>query len=185
MKSDKNKIFSVITILLLIVLFEITLQIYFRVKNGIWLWQKKFNVHYVVRVNDRRQYALKPSYHKNNIYINQYGFRDIPNKKYRKEIKANKLLCNLGDSVPFGFNINYEETYSYFLQKDFDIDNLNITVINAGVPSYNLRQSFDRLRYDILSKNWYPEVITIEAANDISLLTFYRERWNPDKTILF
>jgi len=55
-------------------------------------------------------------------------------------------------------------------------------VLNAGVPSYNLRQSFDRLRLDVMRYYKKPAWVTVQAANDISLFIRYGERYTPDIT---
>ena len=58
-----------------------------------------------------------------------------------------------------------------------------MSVINAGVPSYNLRQSYDRLVLDVLNQVEYPTIVaTFQAANDVFLLTQYRDSWTPEVT---
>jgi hypothetical protein len=57
-------------------------------------------------------------------------------------------------------------------------------VINAGVPSYNLNQSFERLILDVYNHVDVKDVkvITLQVSNDISLFMYYRENWTPELT---
>ena len=46
----------------------------------------------------------------------------------------------LGDSVPFGWGVNYEDS----IPGAFEKINKKFTVINAAVPSYTIKQSVDK-----------------------------------------
>ena len=60
---------SLISIVLTLLLFEIALQLYFKVRHGLWFWQREqaFNISFVSSVDDRREYSLTPL-HKNDIF---------------------------------------------------------------------------------------------------------------------
>jgi hypothetical protein len=47
-----------------------------------------------------------------------------------------------------------------------------------------LRQTFDRVRLDVLPRvhSGRIVVVAVEAANDISLFTYYKGNWTPDRT---
>jgi lysophospholipase L1-like esterase len=159
------------------------LQAYYYLENGKWLWQNTaFRIGYTQPLEDRRQYGLRPLFQDREagISIDQRGFR----KTFPGGGEQERVIVCLGDSVPFGAGVWDEETYASYLAKELRAKGLAITVMNAGIPSYNLRQSFDRLRKDVLP--YYPPdriaLITVEAANDISLLTHYGAEWNPDLT---
>jgi hypothetical protein len=165
-----------IAIIFSLLLLELSLQIFFYVKNGHPLWNghKNFTVGYVAPTEDRRQYALKPGYSDQQIKINQQGFRG--------EIIGNnqQLICVIGDSVPFGSGVSNGETFPDFLDKNPATQLKGLHVLNAGVPSYNLAQSFDAWRMELRSRKC--NFLIVNAANDISLLDFYQSDWSLDKT---
>ena len=162
---------------------EVGLQLFYRVQQGSWLWENSgFRIGYTQPVEDRRQYSLRPLYkdEKTGISIDQRGFRET----LAQEGVGNKVIICLGDSVPFGAGVRDKETYAFYLAEKLRTNGWAVDVINAGIPSYNLRQSLDRLRKDVFAL-YPPEqivLVTIEAANDISLLTYYGPEWNPDLT---
>jgi len=170
--------------LISILFLEIGLQGLYRFRSGSWLWEdnkKTFLIGYTQPVSDRRQYALRKGYSnkKFGITINEYGFRGpVP------IVHNQGIIVSIGDSVPFGVDIRDDETYPAILDATLKSLHSDIRVINAGVPSYNMRQAFDRLMYDVLKHFDKKKIIavTVQAANDISLLTQYREKWNPDRT---
>ncbi len=169
----------VISIISSIILGEGILQVYHKLRHGGWLFEKTnaFSLTYTMPVDDRREYTLRPGNHAQNIFINARGFRGKP---IPQEAKS-PLVCALGDSVPFGAGVSNDETYPFYLQAVFKKKGFNRNVLNAGVPSYNLRQSLDRFHFDVWPY-YKPYLVTLEAANDISLLTQYREKWNPNLT---
>ncbi len=159
-----------------LLLLELSLQIFFYVKNAYPLWggHKNFTVGYVIPTEDQRQYALKPGYSDQQIKINQQGFRG--------EIIGNnqQLICVIGDSVPFGSGVSNGETFPDFLDKNPVTQLKALRVLNAGVPSYNLAQSFDTWRMELKDRKC--NFLIVNAANDISLLDFYQSDWSLDKT---
>jgi lysophospholipase L1-like esterase len=165
-----------------ILLGEIFLQVYIKVRYHAWLWNNaQFRISYAVPVEDRRQYGLRPDYSDQSagLRIDQFGFRKMPSPGDNDGI----IVC-AGDSVPFGYGVKDDETYSVYLGQFLNAGGWRIGVVNAGIPSYNLRQSFDRVRKDVIPRFKLDRVrvLTIEAANDISLLAYYKEDWNPDRT---
>jgi hypothetical protein len=101
------------------------------------------------KTNDKRIYTLKKNYFsletiidgindKNwKIFTSNDGFRIEEN--YTIDSTKEKFLF-IGDSVPFGWGVNYNETVPYFFQKK----NLDLTVLNGAVPSYSLNQAVER-----------------------------------------
>jgi lysophospholipase L1-like esterase len=133
-------------------------------------------------VDDRRQYALRAGFRdeRAGITIDSFGFRESSPQAG----PTGPLIICAGDSVPFGAGVKDHETYSSYLAQLLPANGWAGGVLNAGVPSYNLRQTFDRIRLDVLPR--VPSarivVVVIEAANDVSLLTYYKEGWTPDRT---
>ena len=174
-------IFTIIfSIFITIFCLEAFAQTLYRFENGHWLFnpQEQFTVPYAKKVDDRRQYSLLPGYKSETININKFGFRSAD-----KNVDLNKTyVCLIGDSVPFGAGVKDSETLSFHMnmiiaQQGFD----QIKIINGGVPSYNLRQSLDRYRIDI-KPHFKCSALILNAANDVSLIDFFRENWTPEVT---
>jgi len=164
---------------------EIVLQINYRIKNHEWLWENTaFEVNYIIPTNDRRQYTLRPNYYdiEQNMPIDQWGER-ITKQTESLDSTQNVIVC-LGDSVPFGAGIGNDDTYPFYLAQKLTEKGFKYYVINAGVPSYNLNQSFERLKLDVYNHVDVEDVkiITLQVSNDISLFMHYRENWTPELT---
>lgn len=173
------------SVLFTLLLGEIVLQVNYRIKNHKWLWENTaFEVNYIIPTNDHRQYTLRPDYYdvEQNMPINEWGER-ITKQAESLESTRNVIVC-LGDSVPFGAGIGNNDTYPFYLAQDLANNSFKYYVINAGVPSYNLSQSFERLKLDIYNHVDAEDVkvITLQVSNDISLFMYYRENWTPDLT---
>lgn len=163
--------------LLAIAVCEASLQVRYRLMTGGWIWQdlRSYSVRYGIPVNDRRQYALQPNYRYGDVSINELGYRGelIP--------RGTRLaVAVVGDSVPFGSGVADNETYPKMLD-DYSKAKFG-RVLNGGVPSYNLRQSFDRFRYDVEKDYGLPEILIVHAANDVSLFERYGNSYNADLT---
>ncbi len=168
----------VVTIATLLLL-EIALQTFFYIRNGYWLFggHNSFSVKYVKPVGDRRQYSLKEGAVVDRDTINSEGFRGPAMNGHDHR----PVICILGDSVPFGVGVRGSETFPARLQEDLDHNGYRYFVLNAGVPSYNLRQSLDRWRFDV-EPTYKCIIIVLNAANDVSLIDYYGSKWSPDLT---
>ena len=167
-----------IAFLTAITALEVALHIHYYFSTRQWLFRdnSNFKVPYVKAVGDRRQYALRENFKDDMQSINALGFRGaIPPHN------EDPLICVLGDSVPYGAGVKDDETFPHHLQALLDKSGYRARVLNAGVPSYNLRQSLDRWRFDVLPR-WTCTVIILNAANDVSLLDYFGEQWSPDLT---
>jgi lysophospholipase L1-like esterase len=159
---------------------ELFLQVFHKMDTGRWLSEQQvFHVGYTQAVNDRRQYSLRPGYvdRKERLSINEHGFRG---PLIGDDVQH--LIVVIGDSVPFGTGVSDDETYPAVLESLLRQSGHAVRVLNAAVPSYNLRQSFDRLRMEVLTRYRSPLVVLVQAANDVSLATQFRESYTPDVT---
>jgi len=100
------------------------------------------------------------------IHINSHGLRgeDFPEKKPPGEIR---ILC-LGGSTTAGEDVGEAETYPAQLQAILRarFPDLNLRVINAGVPSYDVPHSL--LDYELRLNRFEPDIVTIyHAINDL------------------
>lgn len=179
MEKYTNTLLFAGSLVFCLILAESGLQIYYRNKNGDWLFNvsQGFRTTFVAPVKDRRQYALRPGYEDELIRINELGYRGA-------EVKPDQhspLIINIGDSVPFGYGVGDNETYPAVLGRICAKQFPGCGAINFGVASYNLRQSFDFLHIEGLPR-YAPDLVIVQAANDVTLLSYYRGDWTPERT---
>lgn len=96
------------------------------------------------------------------IYINSLGLRhpEISDN----DIKGKKIVLVLGDSTTFNGYLNFNETYTNYLQEKLSDDYL---VLNAGVPSIDLANEF-AIFYKLLS-SITPDIVIVGAYLNDSL----------------
>lgn len=186
--KKKNYLFKLsvllLTTLVMLMIMEITLQLVVKIRDGKWLFQRPVTskVGYTKIIKERRKFTLKPGFsnRKKTLVIDDMGFRKGP---YPVD-PDKKFIINAGDSMAFGPNLANDETYPYHLARLAKKRNIPVNVINSGIPSYNLWQSFDRLRQEVFPRFSLSRVavITMQAANDVFLLSYYRDRWFPEIT---
>jgi lysophospholipase L1-like esterase len=95
-----------------------------------------------------------------SVSTNADGFR-TPEAKPEKPQECFRIIC-IGDSVTFGnIDINEDETYPYFLQRDLSsrCRGQSIEVINAGCPSYTCIQGLERFKRAGLK--YHPDLIVV------------------------
>ena len=115
----------------------------------------------------RHQPELKDRFFGVDVQINSLGLRDreVPEAKEENEFR----LLVMGDSVPFGIGVQYEDSIPHQLERIAQ-QNLGtekqIRTINMGVPSYNTEQELVQLQS--LGLSLKPDaIVLIYARNDI------------------
>lgn len=179
----KNLLLLLFSTLLTLIVGEACLQLFYRMSMKSWLWQfNAFHVTFAMPVADRRQYALRPDFSDPQIgvSVNRKGFRSPPSTA---DIDAQTpVVVTLGDSKAFGSGVRDDETYAFYIDRLLQEKKPPFRAVNGGIASYNSRQAIDRFQIDVLP-NYKPAVVVFQGAfNDISLLSYYRENWNPDRT---
>tara|TARA_B100000579_G_scaffold427790_1_gene436923 strand:+ start:818 stop:1984 length:1167 start_codon:yes stop_codon:yes gene_type:complete len=76
-------------------------------------------------------------YFDSTVFIEEHGFRSARDKR---SAEPGNIMA-IGDSWTFGYCVDYEETYPYFLEKE-----LNTPVINMGVPAYGSGSTYGLLK---------------------------------------
>ncbi|MCA9806959.1 MAG: hypothetical protein KC476_03305 [Cyanobacteria bacterium HKST-UBA06] len=171
------------SLILALLLGEAVLQGAYYFSQGRWLWQPAaYKAGYVSAVADPRQYSLTPGFADpaQNVSVDAHGFRRSPEASNLPAEAS--VVAMLGDSVPFGAGVGDTETYPYDVQQQLTKAGSSLRVVNAGVPSYNMAQAIQRFYQDVLPNYPNVKVVVLQAANDISLLTYFRDEWTPDKT---
>lgn len=182
-KTRNNILLTLVSIIVTLLIGEAGLQLFYRFSNKSWLWQyNNFHITFVQPVQDRRKYALRSNFSDTQIGVstNDKGFRlsGAPSEI----TPETPVMVFLGDSKSFGAGVRDNQTYEYYIEQKLQKDGVPLHAVNAGVPSYNMRQTLDRYNLDVLP-NYKPKVVVLQGTfNDISLLTYYRENWSPDKT---
>ena len=85
-----------------------------------------------------RAYETQRTVKTYNVFTDENGYR-VPAKR---KIKNNKIVF-LGDSYPYGFGVEYEDSIAGFLEKKIDYE-----IINLSVPGYSpliLRYRLEKL----------------------------------------
>ncbi len=104
----------------------------------------------------------------NNLFeTNRYEGLRLETKELRDSIEYNsfpRLVC-LGDSVTFGWNLAYEESFPYLLENKLKEQYPEIMVINSGVGSETVVDGLNRLDSDVFYFD--PQVVIINfGLND-------------------
>ena len=135
-------IFFVIMLMLPIIFLEATLQAYYRIVNGRFLYERMAIPIY--DVDEYRFYKLTRNlsyHHQTNEYsvvyhTNGQGFRT---DHLKKDIPINKgdntyRILFLGPSLTFGWANNHEDIYATIIGKNITIEGKTIEVMNIGTP---------------------------------------------------
>ena len=117
---------------------------------------------YTEKTNDKRIFTLKKSYSVNeldHIYKGETFLIITSNERLRISKKDNKIsnyinsnnienkFLFLGDSVPFGYGVDAEDSIPFYFKKY----NKDLTVLNGAIPSYSLAQSIERYEKEFQS----------------------------------
>ncbi len=181
-RNKTYKIFLLLffTIIISFIFLEIFSRIFFYVSSKDIKAFKKFPGRYVESYFSG--YRLSPNWYLNNDElkekINSYGFRS-PEFEFSKNKNTYRIIC-LGSSVVYGAG-NNKETFPFYLEKklnELKIKNINIEVINAGVPGYNSYHTMTQfltslidlkpdlvISYQLFTEMWYGWDINFDEMN--------------------
>jgi lysophospholipase L1-like esterase len=177
----RRSIFIIVAATLPLLLLEFSLHAAWRMRNGEWLWQegRVRSIPYIEPVPDHRGYSLIPGYRDAGagITIDHAGFRTV----VPRANEGDEVVAFIGDSVPFGVGVRDEESCPAILGDILAASGIPIRVVNGAVPSYNFRQSFERFRVEILPR-YRTSLLVVHAANDVSLLSWFKDDWTPEVT---
>ena len=87
-----------------------------------------------------RKYYQGEDYDKKILYAtNKYGQRG---PDFTLSENGRKKILVVGDSIPFGFGVEENHTFSRFLEKELNKKGIRSHVINAGTGTYNIIQDY-------------------------------------------
>ncbi len=108
-------------------------------------------------------FSMKPNSQSKSIYgkifkINNHGLRGPDFYKFKKD--EIKRILILGDSVTYGYCVNYSETFSGILHEQLSSSGkLNTEIINAGHNGFNIKDSANY--YEKYGKEFDPDIVII------------------------
>lgn len=111
------------------------------------------------------------SFLQKKVHTNKLGLRDSPQPE-NESATGSTVLC-LGDSSTFGWKVDFQNTYPYFLEQILRQENARSRVLNAGVPGYTSYQSL-KLFEGIASKV-NPDVVIIYSSNNENSLAQFSD----------
>jgi len=163
-RNIKPIIINISILLVVFILFIILGEIVFRVIGICNLAPKRQGnlLFFFEEVNSELTYQLKPNTEGyllgKEVIINSYGLRDYEYALQKQE--GTYRIIIIGDSITFGFGVELEESYPKILEEKLKNElNMNIEVINFGVPGYTGIQEFIVLEEQAIK--YFPDLIII------------------------
>lgn len=172
------KILKSITVIVVVIIFLIELSSLIFLKLKISKTFEHSNLTFAFTEIDNNFMNLKKNFaynsnikvftDKNRLRVKENGYQTDLNNK-------NSKIVLIGDSVPFGWNLNYKDSIAGHLE------NFNNTyqIINASVPSYSPKQSTRKFLNEF-SKVKNIEYVYISNFNPIDLYLLFGEKWNDE-----
>ena len=123
-----------------------------------------------------------------SVRTNAAGFRGSPTPPIGPPATGNVRILGLGDSVMFGWGVEYEECYMGLLERDLAEAHpaLDIELINTAVPGYNTVMEVETLKVKGLA--WQPDIVLIDhVSNDLMPPHFIPQDvdcWTPTRLFL-
>ena len=172
------KILKSITVIVVVIIFLIELSSLIFLKLKISKTFEHSNLTFAFTEIDNNFMNLKKNFaynsnikvftDKNRLRVKENGYQTDLNNK-------NSKIVLIGDSVPFGWNLNYKDSIAGHLE------NFNNTyqIINASVPSYSPKQSTRKFLNEF-SKVKNIEYVYISNFNPIDVYLLFGEKWNDE-----
>ena len=106
------------------------------------------------------------------IYTSEERIRVGTSKKINTK---NDIFLFLGDSVPFGWGVDYENSLPFYFQKL----NQNLNVINGAIPSYSLNQAVERFFIEFKDyKNL--KYVYLQIYDPAPIYAFLGDKWETE-----
>ena len=172
------KILKSITVIVVVIIFLIELSSLIFLKLKISKTFEHSNLTFAFTEIDNNFMNLKKNvaYSSNiKVFTDENRLR-VKDNGYQTDLNnKNSKIVLIGDSVPFGWNLNYKDSIAGHLE------NFNNTyqIINASVPSYSPKQSTRKFLNEF-SKVKNIEYVYISNFNPIDLYFLFGEKWNNE-----
>ena len=168
-----------VSLVIFLVLLEITLQIYTR----LFIYYDVEMSRYATEVKQKADNPKIGHVHEPNaeaylmgvdVSINSDGFRD---DEYPVERTDKYRILVLGDSLTFGWGVEHEETYVQLLEERLNAELRPTEMINTGHGNYNTSQQVNLLRDKGLKYN--PDKVVVFFFINDAEVTPQRSKWTP------
>ena len=167
-------LFLIITIILIEVSATILLKIDFFEKRTHSFLTKEYT-----EIINNKELNLKKNFSSEmkgwTIFTDKNRLRVVKKNFNHNLYDENEKIVFIGDSVPFGYGVNYQDS----IPGNFSKYNLNLTSINAAVPSYTFKQSVDKYinEFKNIKKIKY---VYLSNFNPLDLYLMFGKNWNEE-----
>ena len=178
----KRVLFKLATIVLLALFAEASLQVFYRLSVGRWLWE--WWAIPIFEADPVRVYRVKPNLnyvHKTREFTATYctdqnGMRTIcgqPGPTVAKPDGTFRILV-LGPSFAFGWGVNYEDAYIYRMAQSLRVPGKRLELINLGTPSQSppyqvqwLKAAGYRYEPDLIIQTVYGDIQDLDVGETL------------------
>jgi len=120
------------------------------------------------KIDYGQYYKLKPgsfSFEHDRYYpysVNSLGFRG--RGFLVKKAEGEKRICAFGGSSTFGYGVEDNETYPYYVEEFLNRYSLDeeYKVINCGFPAYRMKNIYNLFKKEVAA--YEPDVVTVYSA---------------------
>ena len=136
------------------------------------------------KTNDGRIFTLKKNLNHTQTEINENKknnwkiFTSDERVRIGKNKKSNDqrdTFLFLGDSVPFGWGVNYENSLPFYFEKL----NKDLQVVNGAIPSYSLNQAIERFFIEFKDyKNL--KYVYLQIYDPAPIYSLLGDKWETD-----
>ena len=177
----KRIVFTVLTIILLALFAEVSLQGFYKLSVGRWLWE--WWAIPIFEADSIRTYRLKSNLdylHQTREFTARYrtdavGMRSVGDGRTPNVQKSNDTfrVLALGPSFAFGWGVNYEDAYIYQIAQRLRVPGKRVELINLGTPSQPIPYQLKWLREtghvyqpDLIIQTIYADIVATLETND-------------------
>ena len=175
LSTKRRLIFSAILLAMVLVLLELSLQVFYFVTVGDWLASRtdlpifEEDDTRCYRVKGDLDYAVRTNEFNVTVYTNSQGMRTDSRRldvSFEKPEDVYRILM-LGPSFTFGWGNEFEESYTTLIGDLLRKTGLNVEVVNLGTPAQGpeaqlcwLEKKGYQFKPDMILQTTYGKVIT-------------------------
>ncbi|MBW2989051.1 hypothetical protein KY358_01900 [Candidatus Woesearchaeota archaeon] len=159
-KLMPNILLAMFSILVCVLILEAFLRITMQMPDSCSLYKKDDILVYKNRAN--LDYTSTTKEFEVNYHTNDFGLREYSDYRYKK--KEGIRVLTVGDSFTFGIGLDHEDTFQKLLEQKLKNNDINASVINAGVSGYGSKQALELLRLEL--KAYQPDLVIFSFYNN-------------------
>jgi hypothetical protein len=182
LSKRKRLLFTFFTVILLALFAETSLQLFYRLSVGRWLWEWWAIPIYeadpvrVYRLKSNLDYLHQTSEFTARYLTDETGLRTDGRRATPPVGKSNDTfrILSLGPSFAFGWGVNYEDSYIYKIADGLRVPGKRVELINLGTPSQPISYQLKWLKEtgyvyqpDLIVQTVYGDIAATIETNDI------------------